>query len=63
MVVNIKKFGYDVCCFIGINLNVVCDYYLVFVKLNVLDEVVEVYYIIGVYNIFVKLMCCLIEEL
>ncbi|MEZ8200009.1 transcriptional regulator AsnC [Vibrio splendidus] len=63
VVVNTKKLGYDVCCFIGINLNAARDYHSAIAKLNALDEVVEAYYTTGAYNIFVKLMCKSIEEL
>lgn len=63
VVVNTKKLGYDVCCFIGINLKSARDYHTALDKLNALDEVVEAYYTTGAYNIFVKLMCRSIEEL
>ncbi|MBD1575792.1 MULTISPECIES: transcriptional regulator AsnC [Vibrio] len=63
VVINAKKLGYDVCCFIGINLNAARDYHSAIAKLNALDEVVEAYYTTGAYNIFVKLMCKNIEEL
>jgi Lrp/AsnC family transcriptional regulator, regulator for asnA, asnC and gidA len=63
VVVNTKKLGYDVCCFIGINLNAARDYQSALNKLSALDEVVEAYYTTGAYNIFVKLMCRSIEEL
>ncbi|ELR63316.1 Transcriptional regulator AsnC [Photobacterium marinum] len=63
VVVNPKLLGYDVCCFIGINLNAARDYHSALEKLNSLDEVVEAYYTTGAYNIFVKLMCKSIEEL
>ncbi|WP_194090548.1 transcriptional regulator AsnC [Vibrio hibernica] len=63
VVINEKKLGYDVCCFIGINLNAARDYHSTIAKLNALDEVVEAYYTTGAYNIFVKLMCKNIEEL
>ncbi|WP_299019880.1 transcriptional regulator AsnC [uncultured Photobacterium sp.] len=63
VVVNPKLLGYDVCCFIGINLNAARDYHSALAKLNELEEVVEAYYTTGAYNIFVKLMCKSIEEL
>jgi len=63
VVVNTKKLGYDVCCFIGINLKAARDYHSALEKLNALDEVVEAYYTTGAYSIFVKLMCRSIEEL
>ena len=56
VIVDTKKLGYDVCCFIGINLNAARDYHSALEKLNALDEVVEAYYTTGAYNIFVKLM-------
>ena len=63
LIVDTKKLGYDVCCFIGINLYAARDYHSALAKLNVLEEVVEAYYTTGAYNIFVKLMCRSIEEL
>ncbi|MCQ1057878.1 transcriptional regulator AsnC [Photobacterium sp. DNB23_23_1] len=63
VIINPKLLGYDVCCFIGINLNAARDYHSALTKLNELDEVVEAYYTTGAYNIFVKLMCKSIEEL
>ncbi|MGF1738807.1 transcriptional regulator AsnC [Photobacterium satsumensis] len=63
VIINPKLLGYDVCCFIGINLNAARDYHSALAKLNELDEVVEAYYTTGAYNIFVKLMCKSIEEL
>ncbi|WP_305818299.1 transcriptional regulator AsnC [Photobacterium leiognathi] len=63
VIINPKLLGYDVCCFIGINLNAARDYHSALAKLSELDEVVEAYYTTGAYNIFVKLMCRSIEEL
>ncbi|AMG30673.1 transcriptional regulator AsnC [Grimontia hollisae] len=63
VLVNTKALGYDVCCFIGINLYAARDYHSALEKLQQLDEVVEAYYTTGAYNIFVKLMCRSIEEL
>ena len=63
VIVNPKLLGYDVCCFIGINLYAARDYHSALEKLNQLDEVVKAYYTTGAYNIFVKLMCHSIEEL
>ena len=47
VIVDTKKLGYDVCCFIGINLNAARDYHSALEKLNALDEVVEAYYTTG----------------
>jgi len=54
--VNPKKLGYDVCCFIGINLKSAKDYPSALAKLQALDEVVEAYYTTGHYSIFMKVM-------
>ena len=61
--VNAKKLGYDVCCFIGINLKSAKDYPSALAKLQALDEVVEAYYTTGHYNIFIKVMTRSIDEL
>lgn len=61
--VNPKKLGYDVCCFIGINLKSAKDYPSALAKLQALDEVVEAYYTTGHYNIFIKIMTRSIDEL
>ena len=63
VVVNPKLLGYDVCCFIGINLYSARDYNSAIEKLEKLPEVVEAYYTTGAYNIFVKIMCHSMEEL
>lgn len=61
--VNAKRLGYDVCCFIGINLKSAGDYHEAVEKLNEFEEVVEAYYTTGQYSIFVKVMTRSIEEL
>ena len=61
--VNAKKLGYDVCCFIWINLKSAKDYPSALVKLQALDEVVEAYYTTGHYSIFMKVMTRSIDEL
>lgn len=63
VVVNPKLLGYDVCCFIGINLYSARDYNSAIEKLDKLPEVVEAYYTTGAYNIFVKIMCHSMEDL
>jgi len=62
VVINTKLLGYDVCCFIGINLYSARDYKLAIDKLNQLPEVIEAYYTTGAYNIFVKIMCHSMDE-
>ena len=54
--VDVKQLGYDVCCFIGINLKSAKDYAAALSQLERLDEVVEAYYTTGHYNIFIKIM-------
>jgi Lrp/AsnC family transcriptional regulator for asnA, asnC and gidA len=61
--INAKKLGYDVCCFVGINLKSAGFYHEVVELLNGIDEVVEAYYTTGQYTIFVKLMTQSIEQL
>lgn len=61
--VNPRALGYDVCCFIGINLKSAKDYTEALARLQELDEVVEAYYTTGHYNIFIKVMTRSIDEL
>jgi len=61
--VSVKQLGYDVCCFIGINLKSAKDYASALAQLERLEEVVEAYYTTGHYNIFIKIMTRSIDEL
>ncbi len=61
--IDAKRLGYDVCCFIGINLRSAGDYPEVIEQLETVDEVVEAYYTTGQYSILVKLMTPSIEAL
>ncbi len=61
--IDAKRLGYDVCCFIGINLRSAGDYPEVIEQLESVDEVVEAYYTTGQYSILVKLMTPSIEAL
>ncbi len=61
--VNPKKLGYDVCCFIGINLKSAKDYHQVIEQLKQFDEVLEAYFTTGKYSIFVKIMTQSIDQL
>ncbi|MCG7570755.1 transcriptional regulator AsnC [Pseudoalteromonas sp. CNC9-20] len=61
--VDAKRLGYDVCCFIGINLNNARDYPHTLELLRELEEVVEAYYTTGNYSIFIKVMARSIEHL
>lgn len=61
--INPKALGYDVCCFIGINLKRAGDYPSAIAKLEALEEVVEAYYTTGNFNVFIKVMCQSIDGL
>ncbi|MGL4269491.1 MAG: transcriptional regulator AsnC [Plesiomonas sp.] len=61
--ISAKRLGYDVCCFIGINLKSAKDYPSALDKLRELEEVVEAYYTTGNYSIFIKVMTRSIDEL
>ena len=61
--VSARQLGYDVCCFIGINLKSARDYSAALARLTLLEEVVEAYYTTGHYNIFIKVMTRSIDEL
>jgi Lrp/AsnC family transcriptional regulator for asnA, asnC and gidA len=61
--INAKNLGYDVCCFIGINLKNAKDYPITIKKLEQFEEVVEAYYTTGNYSIFIKLMTRTIDHL
>jgi len=60
---NAKKLGYDVCCFIGINLRSAKDYSPALAQLEEIEEVLEAYYTTGHYNIFVKILTRSIDHL
>jgi len=61
--VDPRKLGYDVCCFIGINLARAGDYPSALQQLNALPEVVEAHYTTGQYSIFIKVMVRSIDDL
>ncbi|MDT7526227.1 transcriptional regulator AsnC [Pseudidiomarina sp. GXY010] len=61
--VNAKQLGFDVCCFIGINLAKAGDYPSALKQLQALPEVVEAHYTTGQYSIFIKVMVPSISEL
>lgn len=63
MRINAKRLGFDVCCFIGINLRSAGDYPEVLAELQEIEEVVEAYYTTGQYGIFIKIMCRSIDDL
>ncbi len=57
-----KNLGFDVCCFIGINLRSAGDYKDVIHQLNHIPEVVEAYYTTGQYSILIKILCASIDD-
>ncbi|SFR58137.1 transcriptional regulator, AsnC family [Pseudidiomarina maritima] len=61
--VDARKLGYDVCCFIGINLARAGDYPSALAQLNAFPEVVEAHYTTGQYSIFIKVMVRSIDDL
>ncbi|GEK10088.1 transcriptional regulator AsnC [Pseudoalteromonas peptidolytica] len=61
--INAKRLGYDVCCFIGINLKHAGDYPGAIARLKEFEEVVEAYYTTGNYSIFIKVMARSIDHL
>lgn len=50
------KMGYDVCAFVGINLQNARDYKVVIQQLKQMPEILEAHYTTGKYNIFVKIL-------
>ncbi|WP_298442281.1 transcriptional regulator AsnC [uncultured Ferrimonas sp.] len=58
-----RALGYQVCCFIGINLKAAGDYPAVLAKLEALSEVTEAYYTTGHYSLFIKIRCRDIDAL
>jgi Lrp/AsnC family transcriptional regulator for asnA, asnC and gidA len=61
--INPKKLGFDVCCFIGVNLKHARDYPATIAELTKIEEVLEAYYTTGNYSIFIKVMTRSIEHL
>lgn len=57
LVVDYVKLGYDISVFLGIYLDKSFLYDDVFMELEKIFEVVGVYYMMGLYNIFVKIVC------
>ena len=58
-----KSLGYDVCCFMGVNLKSAKDCKMVLKYFNKFEEIVEAYTTTGSYSIFIKVMCKSIEDL
>ena len=60
--VDARKLGFDVCCFIGINLARAGDYPSALAQLRALPEGIEAHYTTGQYSIFVKVMVTSIDD-
>lgn len=63
VIIDPKRLGYDVCCFIGVNLKHARDYPDTISQLEQFEEVVEAYYTTGNYSIFIKVMTRSIDHL
>lgn len=63
IVVDPRKLGIDVCCFIGVTLKSAGDYPSALNQLEAINEVVEAWYTTGQYSIFIKVMCRSIDAL
>lgn len=57
LIIDTAKLGYDICCFIGINLEKASFLSFVSEKLEQIPEIVELYYTTGEYSIFFKVIC------
>ncbi|WP_315120681.1 Lrp/AsnC ligand binding domain-containing protein [uncultured Clostridium sp.] len=63
LIIDTAKLGYDIVCFIGINLEKASYLTNVSENLEKIPEVVELYYTTGEYCIFFKLICQNISHL
>lgn len=57
LIVDTAKLGYDICCFIGINLEKASFLSSVSEELEKIPEIVELYYTTGEYSVFFKVIC------
>ncbi|MCM8711126.1 Lrp/AsnC ligand binding domain-containing protein [Clostridium sp. SYSU_GA19001] len=63
IVVDNSKLGYDICCFVGINLDKSSSYPSVLEEIKKIKEVVELHYTTGQFSIFIKVICKNISHL
>jgi Lrp/AsnC family transcriptional regulator for asnA, asnC and gidA len=63
LLIDNAKLGYDVCCFIGINLDKSSSYNYVVEEIKNIKEVVELHYTTGEFQIFIKVVCKNISHL
>lgn len=63
LIIDTTKLGYDICCFIGINLEKASYLNDVAEKLEQISEIIELYYTTGEYSIFLKVICQNISHL
>jgi len=63
LIVDNEKLGYDICCFVGINLEKASFLSSVAYELEKIPEIIELYYTTGDYSIFLKVVCKNISHL
>lgn len=63
LIMDFPKLGYDICCFIGINLEKASYLNSVSESLEKISEIVELYYTTGEHSIFFKVVCKNISHL
>lgn len=63
LMVDPRRLGFDVTCFIGIILKQAGDYPRALARLEALPEVTEAFYTTGQYSIFIKVMVRSIDDL
>ncbi|KAJ50309.1 Lrp/AsnC family transcriptional regulator for asnA, asnC and gidA [Clostridium tetanomorphum] len=63
LIIDTAKIGFDICCFIGINLEKASFLSQVAESLEKIPEIVELYYTTGDYSIFLKVICQNISHL
>ena len=63
ILLNLPKLGYDVCCFVGIYVDITSSFDSVFNELSRIKEVVELHLTTGNYSIFAKVVCRNITDL
>jgi len=63
LILDTSKIGYDVSCFIGINLVNASFLNAVSIDLEGIPEIIEMYFTTGKYSIFIKVVCRNISHL
>ena len=55
--INESKFGYTICAFIGIHLQIGSEYNNAVSKMKLINEITELHYTTGKYGMFAKVIC------